>query len=308
MAVRLVVRHEKGGDPGEELSYEFDQAKVIIGRGKGADVRLPDLSVSEIHAILQVSGSRYTLTDQNSTNGTRVQGTALVPQRPRTLESGDEIEIGAFRLRVTLGPIARGLTTPERTASLARRLLQELSPDVSVKAPPLLRVVAGPDVGTVVNLAPAPARLVIGRSEEADLVLTDRDVSREHLELERDLDGVIARDLASKNGLIVNGKRLRERRLRHGDLLTLGATQIAFEDPAEAALKELEGKADEPITRTAPQLATRAEEPPQAPVELPPKPVRTEPVGSTGADLLIYGLAALVLLASLLGLAWLFGT
>jgi pSer/pThr/pTyr-binding forkhead associated (FHA) protein len=306
MAVRLVLRHEGGGDSGEEPSFEFDQARVVLGRGKHADVRLPDLSVSELHATLQVNGSRFSLVDESSTNGTRVNGTALVAGRPRTLESGDELQLGVFRLVCTVGPVV-GTTTPERTASLARRLIRELSAEPTVRAPLCLRVVRGPDTGTSVNLGIPPSMLVIGRGESAGLELTDRDVSRDHLEIERDLDGALARDLRSKNGLVVNGKRLRERRLRHGDVLTVGSSDIMFEDPAEAALKSLEGKPDEVITRTLPAASVEplAAPPPSA---LAPRPVAVAaPASMTShADTLVYALAGLVLVASMAGLFWLF--
>jgi pSer/pThr/pTyr-binding forkhead associated (FHA) protein len=312
MAVRLVLRSQQGGGSGEEPSFEFDQARVAIGRGKGADVRLPDLAVSELHATLRVSGSRYALIDEGSTNGTRVNGTLLVPSRPRTLESGDELEIGPFRLVCSFGPL-RSATTPERTASLARQLLRELSAEPTVRAPLALRVVRGPDTGTVVNLGAAPSRLVIGRGESAGLPLNDRDVSRDHLEIERDLDGAIARDLASKNGLVVNGKRLRERRLRHGDLLTVGSSDIQFEDPAEAALRGQEGQPDEVVTRTVPaqSVAPLAVEPTAA-VAPPPvvmaAPAAASALTTSSADALVYALAGLVLVASVAGLLWLFNS
>jgi pSer/pThr/pTyr-binding forkhead associated (FHA) protein len=315
MAVRLVVRHEKSGDSAEEnASFEFDQARVTIGRSKGADVLLPDVGVSALHATLSVEGSRYTLTDEGSTNGTSVNGTALVPKRPRALESGDEIEIGIFHLTFSLGPMVRAATTAERTASLARRLLRELSVDVIVREPPCLHVVKGPDLGTKLHLGPPPQLLVIGRGDEAHLALSDVGVSRVHMQIERDLDGALARDLASKNGLVVNGKHLRERRLRHGDVLSLSKTEIAYEDPAEVALRGLEALPDEPltITRTAPSLASgeskaSASLPPAPSQPLPtPEPVSRPPEAGMNADAVVYTLAALVLLASLAGLVWLF--
>jgi pSer/pThr/pTyr-binding forkhead associated (FHA) protein len=306
MAVKLVLRRQGGSDSGEEPSFEFDQARVALGRGKGADVRLPDLAVSELHATLQVAGSRYTLVDESSTNGTRVNGTQLVAGRPRTLEAGDELELGPFRLVCSFGPVSSA-TTPERTASLARRLIRELSAEPTVRAPLALRVVRGPDTGTSVNLGIPPSKLIIGRGDSAGLELTDRDVSRDHLEIERDLDGAIARDLRSKNGLVVNGKRLRERRLRHGDVLTVGSSDVVFEDPAEAALKGLEGKPDEVVTRTLPAASVEPIVATPAPVA-PPKPAAVAaPVAmSSSADALVYALAGLVLVASVAGLLWLF--
>ncbi|MFT3923627.1 MAG: FHA domain-containing protein [Myxococcales bacterium] len=316
MAVKLVVRHPGSSGERGEVSFEFEQVRVAIGRSAGADVRLPGLTVSELHATLELQGGQARLRDEGSTNGTRVNGVALVPTRPRSLITGDVIEIGDFSIAFSSGPLLGVATSPERTASLARRLLQELAdPSSEARAAHFLRIAQGPDQGTLINLAEAPSRLVIGRGEEAGLVLRDPDVSREHLEICCDLDGAVARDLASKNGLEVNGKRLRERRLRHGDTLRLGATAIVYEDPAEQALRGLEGQPDQLITRTRESApAATAESAPSAasesasPSGLPAAsaPARTQVPKTASTDLLIYGLAALILVASLAGLVWLF--
>jgi pSer/pThr/pTyr-binding forkhead associated (FHA) protein len=168
-----------------------------------------------------------------------------------------------------------------------------------------LKVDEGPDAGTVINLSDPPAKIRIGRGDEADLVLNDQDVSRLHLELVRDFDGSLARDLESKNGLVVNGKRLRERRLRHGDTLHLGNTLLVYHDPAEEALRGLEGQGDVTITRTNPQRPDSSAPPLPTPATLEKAPQENK---SSGTDIIVYALALAVLTASLLGLFWLFGS
>lgn len=313
MAVRLGVRHSArvaGPDDAEAyaFTYEFEQARIVIGRGKGADVRLPDLSVSEHHATLERSGAQHTLRDEGSTNGTRVGEANLVAARPRQLQAGDVIEIGHFVLTFEVGPLRSGVTAPERTASLARGMLRELlGPTHPAAALPQLRVVEGPDSGLSLKLGSLQTSLVIGRAEDAALQLQDEDASREHVEIVRDADGAIARDLGSKNGLVINGKVVRERRLKHGDVLTVGQNQIVYEDPAEQAIKELDGQSDLTITRTEARASAQ-------PVMAEPSPTETKkPEAQVSVmterspmDTLVYGMAAALLLASLLGLIWLF--
>jgi pSer/pThr/pTyr-binding forkhead associated (FHA) protein len=68
----------------------------------------------------------------------------------------------------------------------------------------------------------------IGRRVSADIVLDDATVSRRHaLVLERDGVPVIADD-RSRNGVFVNGLRVREARLRHGDDVQIGARVMRF--------------------------------------------------------------------------------
>jgi pSer/pThr/pTyr-binding forkhead associated (FHA) protein len=312
MAVKLVVRHPGSSGERDEVSFEFEQVRIALGRSAGADVRLPGLTVSELHATIEVQAGQAKLRDEGSTNGTRINGVAMVPSRARSLVSGDVIEIGEFSITFGGGPLLGVATSPERTASLARRLLRELAgPDSEARGAPFLRITRGPDQGTLINLAEPPSRLVIGRGDEAGLVLQDPDVSREHIELIRDLDGTLARDMGSKNGLEINGKRLRERRLRHGDTVRVGETSIVYEDPAEQALKGLEGQPDQVLTRTKPRIGT-AEEPEAAQASVAPKvaspelPAQVAPPKTYGTDAVIYGLAIAILVASVAGLIWLF--
>lgn len=72
------------------------EATVQIGRSPDADVVLPDPNVSRRHAEVRPEGGGFVIRDAGSTNGTRVNGSVVTE---RALEHGDEIAIGAARLR-----------------------------------------------------------------------------------------------------------------------------------------------------------------------------------------------------------------
>jgi hypothetical protein len=72
-------------------------------------------------------------------------------------------------------------------------------------------------------------RVVIGRSRECDVVLSDPNVSRRHAELRRDENGWHAVDLGSTNGVKVNGRRVDQVVLRDGDRITVGVSDLIFE-------------------------------------------------------------------------------
>jgi FHA domain/Bacterial regulatory proteins, luxR family len=87
---------------------------------------------------------------------------------------------------------------------------------------------------SVLSLEPAAAKLTVGRHEAADVCLDwDEKVSRVHAELEPSAaDWVLVDDGLSRNGTYVNGERVSgRRRLRDGDLLRFGSTQMAFRHP-----------------------------------------------------------------------------
>ena len=52
--------------------------------------------------------------------------------------------------------------------------------------------------------------IIIGREEQCDLILPDPSISRQHAQIHIIGDEVIAEDLGSQNGIVVDGQRLRE--------------------------------------------------------------------------------------------------
>lgn len=83
---------------GKELAV-IDRPVVTIGKRKGeADVVLPDMSVSRLHARIVKEKESCYIEDLNSTNGTFKNGLRLQPYERRELEEGDEIKVGRVSL------------------------------------------------------------------------------------------------------------------------------------------------------------------------------------------------------------------
>jgi hypothetical protein len=72
-------------------------------------------------------------------------------------------------------------------------------------------------------------RVLIGRSRECDIVVSDPNVSRRHIELRRGERGWAAVDLGSTNGMKINGRRLSHAELEPGDRITIGISDLTFE-------------------------------------------------------------------------------
>ena len=99
-------------------------------------------------------------------------------------------------------------------------------------------------------------RLTVGRKPESDVSLAwDVEVSRAHALIEQVGDQwTLVDDGLSSNGSYVNGKRVVGRqRLRQGDRLCFGATQLLFRDPgppeSEATRRDA-GSTAVPLTAT----------------------------------------------------------
>jgi hypothetical protein len=63
-------------------------------------------------------------------------------------------------------------------------------------------------------------RLLIGRAPESDIVLDDGAVSRRHAELSWRGGTWVIHDIGSKNGTVLNGRRIERAQLRPGDYVS----------------------------------------------------------------------------------------
>ena len=124
-------------------------------------------------------------------------------------------------------------------------VVSDAQPTIPIRA--LGDTVPGPDGGT------APARmfvlttdlagmefsldrasLVIGRTDENDIVLGHRSIPRHHAKIVRDGDHYTIVDLQSANGVRVNGEDYERIELNPGDIVELGHVKLRFVGPFES--------------------------------------------------------------------------
>jgi DNA-directed RNA polymerase subunit RPC12/RpoP len=106
----LAQARESIEEPGEYLCYEEnDELQTIaltrewtrIGRSLAADVRLDDPTVSRRHALVVRQADGVRLLDDRSLNGVFVNEVRV---ESKTLEDGDEIVIGRYRVTMISVP------------------------------------------------------------------------------------------------------------------------------------------------------------------------------------------------------------
>lgn len=78
-------------------------------------------------------------------------------------------------------------------------------------------------------------RYTIGRQEGCDIPVESPQVSRVHAVIEPDGDGWAIEDRNSTNGTLVNRQQVARQRLRDGDTIRVGDTDIAFRERFEPA-------------------------------------------------------------------------
>ncbi len=91
---------------------------------------------------------------------------------------------------------------------------------------PTVTVLRGPAAG--IELEFGDCRVLVGRSPTAGLQLEDDSVSLEHAVFELDANGFGIRDLASTNGVKVNGAEVLGAELKHGDRIVLGTCELQY--------------------------------------------------------------------------------
>jgi pSer/pThr/pTyr-binding forkhead associated (FHA) protein len=237
--------------------FDADRAQILLGRRGGVDVLLPHAKVSLVHACIERRGADYFLVDDGSTNGTRLNGSALSSGERVQLQDGDRISIGNFTLQAAL-TAAEGEARTESAGTVARRMVREVLERLGPgHSQPSLLVLDGAGAGQTLTLSDAGRTYLLGQGEAGDLRLDDVDMWREHAALVRDEHGVTVRDLGATSELTVNGEPAGGARLlRDGDVLTLSTTRLQFTDPAEVYLRKLEraGAPDELVVTARTQV------------------------------------------------------
>lgn len=146
---------------------------------------------------------------------------------------------------------------------------------VSVARMPFLIVRSGPRAGERIELV---GELVVGR-ENADVTVSDEEVSRRHLAVRPHEDGVELEDLESTNGTFVDGARLSA-----VVVVSSSARVILGETELEIEVDEPEPKFDSSLTRLRerePDATIVAPAPAPAPRRpSPAAAVRAQPFGS----------------------------
>ena len=90
-AALLVVKR----GPNAGARFLLDQDTTTAGRHPEADIFLDDVTVSRRHAEFRRNDGSFEVVDVGSLNGTYVN---REPRNSQTLATGDEIQIGKFRL------------------------------------------------------------------------------------------------------------------------------------------------------------------------------------------------------------------
>jgi ABC-type multidrug transport system ATPase subunit len=213
--------------------YTFPMDRdVVVGRDRDCDICFQDINpedltlISRVHAILRFDGGHWVVVDK-SQNGIFVAGSRsnLIPIRDRLAVAlgsprGPEL---TFRVATPASPSATSDGSPAT---------QVFRPPPPARRPPP----AAPTRPTPAGWRPPPlppaapvrsqATATLGRAKTNSIVVADALASRVHAILTFTPAGLEIRDNDSSNGTFVNGTRITTAKLRDGDVVTIGNTDL----------------------------------------------------------------------------------
>ncbi len=228
--------------------YPLKRGENIVGR-EGADVLLPDRSVSRRHAQFLVGETgAVTLTELGSTNGSRHGAIPLLPGEVVSLKNGQELRFGAIRLTIHIpDPPAKaiGAASGAVAAAIPAKPVAAL-PSFSGKTSPVpppapqAEAVGAGEGARLTGVGTNKQNHFIGTVEETTvgrkpdnglMITTDPFISGKHAVLLFENGRYKVMDLGSTNGTRWNGRRLLPQvpqSLSNGDEIIFGQTPFTF--------------------------------------------------------------------------------
>jgi len=206
---------------------QLTKDRTTLGRRPYNDIVIDNLAVSGEHALLQMSGNDVVLEDLNSTNGTYLNGKAVKKQ---TLQNGDSIEIGKYKIKFVADNVANDFdkTMVVRARPAASAPLHNPTPPTSGFSTvtgdsqglgafhAAIKVLSGAAAGREVPLTKVVT--TIGKPGVAVAAITRRQ------------QGFVVHHVEGAGNPTLNGAPIgaTASALKNGDLIELAGTQMQF--------------------------------------------------------------------------------
>jgi pSer/pThr/pTyr-binding forkhead associated (FHA) protein len=197
-----------------------------LGSSSDNHLVINDPAVDSYHAKIQQENNKYYLKDNNSQSGCFVNGQRITQ---REILPGDLIKLGNSEI-IVLDP--RSLADRPKDTSLPWRLVSDCS------------WLAGKHF-----ILPPERSMVIGRSDQCDIVIPGTHLSRRHTEISIEGNHLRIKDLGSANGTFLNELRIDNATANNGDRLRLDVYSFRIVAPD---LEETKARLRKPIDELKP--------------------------------------------------------
>ena len=239
------------------------QGRVLLGSdAESVDILVDRKTVSGRHAEITLSDvGVLTITDLNSTNGTRLDGLKLQPGVPREVSLGQQISLGRaahfvldaahverlYRPGDHLEQIVIAGEATVRATMTVDALVGQIPSLLAKDEPQRRNTRQPPDVG------PDAVSITLGYSDACDISIPNPVVSGRHARIYLDDGRFVIEDQTSTNGTFVDGTRVARAELEIGSTVALGSFSLVFDD---ALADRLRARLAAPVTG---RVSTRLE-------------------------------------------------
>ncbi len=215
-------------------AFSLSKGELTIGRSPGSDILIDNVGVSRRHAVIKMSGNHATVEDLGSANGTFISGQKITSQE---LKDGDEILVLKHRL---VFRVPKQATTPKteiatdagqktmfiESAAIAQAAAGKATGRPEVTAPKLRPYLILPDRR---KMALESEELTLGTAPDAKVQVSGMFVAKLHARIVPEKEGQFKIiHVAGLAGTRVNGERISERVLKHGDEIEIGKQRLLF--------------------------------------------------------------------------------
>ena len=182
------------------------EERFTLGQDKRNNLVLADAGISAFHAEIRQDNGLYYISDCDSELGTFVNDERIASRYQ--LRSGDCLRLGEVELQ---------LTDPGKTA-----------PRAEAGQRWFLQVIQGEHEGKKFHVS---GSMTFGRSVKCELCFSDAQLSRRHCEFFLRDEVLEVKDLASANGVQVNGEKTAAAVLKPGDQVRMGSVVLLVIGP-----------------------------------------------------------------------------
>lgn len=237
---------------------------ITIGSSRRNDLVVNDPEVADEHLEVLVDHEHLTLKNLVVSKPVRVNNEPV--HGFCELKPLDVILLGATELQV-IDPKREAVDTPTEPLRTASRLRANVATGWALKA-------LHPALGN--RVYPLKENTLLGRSSECDITLAAAHLSRRHATM-KIVEGMLyVKDLGSANGTYLNGKAVREARVRRGDEIRFDTLAFGVIGPPDELSKTTVRKPVAPLpVADRESAAARLAEPHQIITNAPGTPVDT---------------------------------
>ena len=170
---------------------------ISVGRSPETDISINDQSVSWFHARIIIERDSYTIEDNNSSNGTFLNGRKITKSG---FNFSDNIILGNFKLDF------RGYSGVFDMTSSNKGELHHNQLNFSGRK-----------------------EIRIGRAPDNDIIINDQHISNYHAVLTIENGNMSLQDMGSRNGTFVNRQQISSAQITTADFISLGSYKFSLE-------------------------------------------------------------------------------